>query len=441
MLVIDAMHCILEGVVHYHCRHVLRLDASATRISADGFKFAFDWPWTLYDPETVSKDLKILEQQVVSVVKVQKALSLAISGDKALTLEQLWTRLDNQGTLGSLQFVAHTLGLPMTLDNLGSKVSMIHVRARCASKKPGLVRAPTGLLDTKSHYIALLVDWRLLQPHSSTAFIIPTGTPETLSYIQQVIRYATTASWLNSVPKNCGEANAGSIKADEWRILSMVYLPIALITLWGDDNGRAPPSDSFLMKALDHTMALFQATIIACKYTMTSSRTEAFQKYYNQWVGGLHTLFPHTHEGTARPNVHAGQHIYNFLLLFGPVISWWCFPFERLIGAIQKINTNDHIGGPMEATIVRTLVQTANLRRWLHRPDCPEAIRQLTLLFDKCFIPVNAPKSSNEFIQRKGTTQAYAKHNGVNFSPYITHKGNANIIYRPTAPVTVIQEA
>ncbi|KAE9385262.1 hypothetical protein BT96DRAFT_1007225 [Gymnopus androsaceus JB14] len=363
MLVIDAMHCILEGVVHYHCHHVLRLDTSATRISADGFKFVFNWSWTPYDPKTVSKDLKILEQQVVSVVKVQKALSLAISGDKALTLEQLWTRLDNQGTLGSLQFVAHTLGLPMTL----------------------------------------------------------------------VIRYATTASWLNSVPKNYGEANAGSTKADEWRILSTVYLPIALITLWGDDIGHAPPSDSFLMKALDHTMAFFQATIIACKYTMTSSRTEAFQKYYNQQVGGLHTLFPHTREGTARPNVHAGQHIYNFLLLFGPVISWWCFPFEHLIGAIQKINTNDHIGGPMEATIVRTLVQTANLRHWLHRPDCPKAIRQLTLLFDKCFIPVNAPKSSNEFIQRKGTTRAYTKHDGVNFSPYITHKGNANIIYRPTA--------
>ncbi|KAE9389832.1 hypothetical protein BT96DRAFT_1066689 [Gymnopus androsaceus JB14] len=243
MLVINAMHCILEGVVHYHCCH------------------------------TVSKDLKIPEQQVVSVVKVQKALSLAISGDKALTLEQLWTRLDNQGTLGSLQFVAHTLGLPMTLDSLSSKVSMIHVQRACrASKKPGLVRAPTGLPTTKSHYIALLVDWRLLQPHSSTAFIIPTGTPEPLSHIQQVIRYATTASWLNSVPKNYGEANAGSIKADKWRILSTVYLPIALITLWGDDDGRAPPSDSFLMKALDHTMALFQATIIACKYTMTSSR-------------------------------------------------------------------------------------------------------------------------------------------------------------------------
>jgi len=160
MLVIDAMHCILEGVVHYHCRHVLRLDASATQISADGFKYAFDWPWTLYDNETVPEGLKIPEKQVLSVIKVQKALSLAISGDKALTLEQLWSRLENQGTLASLKFVAHTLELPTTLHNLSAKVSMMHVQRACrTSKKPESIRAPTGVALTKSHFIALLLDW------------------------------------------------------------------------------------------------------------------------------------------------------------------------------------------------------------------------------------------------------------------------------------------
>ncbi|KAE9396172.1 hypothetical protein BT96DRAFT_825122, partial [Gymnopus androsaceus JB14] len=44
-------------------------------------------------------------------------------------------------------------------------------------------------------------------------------------------------------------------------------------------------------------------------------------------------------------NIHMANHIYNFLKLFGPVISWWCFPFEHLIGVLQKVNTNDHIGG------------------------------------------------------------------------------------------------
>ncbi|KAE9402152.1 hypothetical protein BT96DRAFT_779023, partial [Gymnopus androsaceus JB14] len=107
-----------------------------------------------------------------------------------------------------------------------------------------------------------------------------------------------------------------------------------------------------------------------------------------------------------------------------------------LIGALQKINTNDFVGGPMELTIVKTLVQTANLRRWLHRPDCPEAVQQLKVLFDKCFVLVNAPCTTGEFTERKGAFRAYAKHNGVNFSPHTMHKGNANIIYRLTSSGT-----
>lgn len=158
-------------------------------------------------------------------------------------------------------------------------------------------------------------------------FIIPTGTPETLSFIQLVIWYCTTVSWLNSVPKDYRESNVGTIKAGKWHTVSTVFLPIALIILWGDNDGCAPPSDFSLLKALDHTIALFQATIIACKYSVTSAHAEAYQKYYNQWVGDLHTLFPHTHKGTAWPNIHASQHIHNFLLLFGPIILQCCYRY------------------------------------------------------------------------------------------------------------------
>ncbi|KIK52019.1 hypothetical protein GYMLUDRAFT_180723 [Collybiopsis luxurians FD-317 M1] len=139
------------------------------------------------------------------------------------------------------------------------------------------------------------------------------------------------------------------------------------------------------------------------------------------------------HQGIPRPNIHAAGHVYDFLLLFGPVISWWCFPFEQLIRALQKINTNDHIGGEMESTIVRTVAQTANLRHWLRHQDCPKAICQLKVLFDKCFVPANAPSTCDNFIEQKGPQRAYVKHNSVNLSPCDTHAGNANIIYCPSA--------
>lgn len=87
----------------------------------------------------------------------------------------------------------------------------------------------------------------------------------------------------------------------------------------------------------------------------------------------------------------------------------------------------------MESTMIKSLARTANLRRWLCRSDCPEAIRQVKRLFDKSFVPANAVSETKEFMEMRGSHRAYAKYDGVNFSGFKTHKGNASIIYRPTA--------
>jgi hypothetical protein len=177
----------------------------------------------------------------------------------------------------------------------------------------------------------------------------PKGLPkivdaETIRYIQRVIKETVTPSWINSVPLNYGQNSAGTIKADEWRILSTIYLPIALVTLWGD-NHRADEKASYMRRALDHTMALFQAVTVVCRYTMNPHRARTYRNLMKQWVDDLYEVHPHVTKHQRRPNVHASLHIYDFLLSFGPVINWWCFPFERLIGTLQKINTNEKIGG------------------------------------------------------------------------------------------------
>ncbi|KAF9017481.1 hypothetical protein BDZ89DRAFT_961096, partial [Hymenopellis radicata] len=159
------------------------------------------------------------------------------------------------------------------------------------------------------------------------------------------IRETTTPAWIHSVPHNYGDASAGTIKADEWRLLSTLYLPIALVTLWGDHNGRGPTKDSKLLSVLNHAMALFQAVSIICRITIDRERAEAFRDLLKEWVDGLHTVHPHTKSHHPRPNIHIAFHIFDFLLFFGPVHSWWTFPFERLIGTLQKINTNNHPGG------------------------------------------------------------------------------------------------
>lgn len=148
------------------------------------------------------------------------------------------------------------------------------------------------------------------------------------------------------MPRNFGQAAAGTIKADEWHSLATLYLPIALATLWGDINGQKPASDDEHLAVLDNAMALFQAVVIAMRYTITLKLASDYQMYIQQWVGELGQLFPYINaQKKTRTNLHVVQHIYDFLLLFGPVISWWEFPFERLIGILQKVTTNGQSGG------------------------------------------------------------------------------------------------
>jgi hypothetical protein len=173
------------------------------------------------------------------------------------------------------------------------------------------------------------------------------GTPEVLQRIREVIRDTATPSWLDSVPHNFGDAAAGNIKANEWRSLATIYLPVALVSMWGEGS-QHPTRDiaTELRSVLDHTMSLFSAVRLACMRTMTIRRLDAYRTQIAKYIRDLKTVHP---DCSPRPNHHMAQHIYDFLILFGPVRSWWCFPFERLIGIIQRLPTNHKFGGSFQS--------------------------------------------------------------------------------------------
>ena len=145
-------------------------------------------------------------------------------------------------------------------------------------------------------------------------------------------------SWLSSVPHNFGDAAAGTLKADEWRTMTTVYLPVALISLWA--KGSTQPTQVSqsatvrLKRILDHTMDLVSAVSLACMRTTTETWMNAYQLHLASWVSNLKILHPGAEH---QVNNHMAFHIYDFLHLFGPVRSWWCFPFERLIGKLQRL--------------------------------------------------------------------------------------------------------
>jgi hypothetical protein len=160
--------------------------------------------------------------------------------------------------------------------------------------------------------------------------------------IKDVIRDTTTPSWLESVPNNYGDAAAGTIKADEWRNLSTIFIPLALISMWGEGTSHPSPQDAVTFRQiLDHTMLAVSAISLACMRTMTHTRATAYINTMAQYLKDLIIIHPQT---SYRPNHHMSMHLPHFLRLFGPVRSWWCFPFERLIGQIQRLLSNHKIG-------------------------------------------------------------------------------------------------
>ncbi|KIK14362.1 hypothetical protein PISMIDRAFT_78569, partial [Pisolithus microcarpus 441] len=174
--------------------------------------------------------------------------------------------------------------------------------------------------------------------------------------IRSVIRDTIVPSWLRPVPKNFGDASAGTIKADEWRWLVTVYIPIALISLWASSETR-------LKSILDHTMYL---------------RASAYRQNIADYVKNLKCIHP---TFNLRPNHHAAFHVYDYLLLFGPVHSWWTFPYECLIGILQRLPSN-HKSGELEMTMFQSFLKGAKLRGWMSRSDCPPVICECKVLLD-----------------------------------------------------------
>ncbi len=177
-------------------------------------------------------------------------------------------------------------------------------------------------------------------PWSETAHKL--GTMNVINHIQDVISNMATPSWLRSVPYNFGLSAAGTLKADEWQTMATVYLPVALVSLWGE--GTTHPTDNIASTAcgvLDHTMALVCAISLACMRTMTKSRMDAYRKYILAWMTDLTIIHPKTAHSV---NGHMAIHIYAFLQFFGPVCSSWCFPFERVIGQLQRLPSNHKFG-------------------------------------------------------------------------------------------------
>lgn len=146
-----------------------------------------------------------------------------------------------------------------------------------------------------------------------------------------------TPSWLTSVPTNLGETTHGKLKADQWRTFGTTYLPVLLIRLWGQLEDGDDMRSQQCKKLLEVTLSLISAVVIASSRTTSQEKADLYLHHMQNYIKGLRELFP---EYRFLPKQHNALHLGEYLKLYGPVHSWWTFPFERLIGMLQRIPNN-----------------------------------------------------------------------------------------------------
>ncbi|KAF5359925.1 hypothetical protein D9758_013986 [Tetrapyrgos nigripes] len=242
------------------------------------------------------------------------------------------------------------LGKILKRDNTWNALAYVCVDLNCF---------PSGLAKVdKSHLIAQLLLWRSKQPTEELQW---TGVDykEVLQRLQQAISEVTTPTWVTKpqAPPNVGRKKAGTLKADHWRTIFVIHLPLALLSLWGVGSPLAVEGSKEMASVLETSLWLSCALITMTKDTLTSERRESFRNAYLQHVLGLRTNFPRFF----KPTHH----------LAFRMISWKNL---ALYGT-----------GQFEKTILHAFNNGASVRQWLLRPDCPPLLKYCLDLLDKAY--------------------------------------------------------
>jgi hypothetical protein len=295
------------------------------------------------------------------------------------------------------------------------------------------------------------------------------GTVELVARLQDTVKRTTLPRSVRRLPPDICEKKAGTLKIMEGLTLARIHLPLALIRHWSTEM---PDPADFISPlshaALGNTMSLVQAIHLAFKNTTLAERIKRGQQHYTDYLTSLQSE-PINCYGRKMVSVHhIGYHVFDFMTLFGPVPNWWCLPFEKVIGDLQKM-TQNHIPGKLmtlstaifvlistvpgqwEAGVHKKFLAAGKFVRWFTNTCSPgvrffrERIYNRFLrsmwsqgdpdLEDGEDLPPRSPaeKTPDELRhlvpQPKVNVRANLRINGSLFSRESTHTGNSQIIF------------
>ncbi|POW11058.1 hypothetical protein PSTT_05571 [Puccinia striiformis] len=187
-----------------------------------------------------------------------------------------------------------------------------------------------------------------------------------LAYVNQQLTHILLPTYISRVIPILGQASYVKLKADEWRNLFTIQLPLCLIPLWNSQ-------DAYRRSLLKNFCHLVSMVNVALKRTMTSGRIAAYRLHNCAYLESALKLFP---DCPLAPNHHMSLHIAECLERFGPVRAWWSFPFKRFMGQVVKSCHNNRIG-QLETTFLTTFTRASALSALLEEKDLPHSLSSL----------------------------------------------------------------
>lgn len=167
-------------------------------------------------------------------------------------------------------------------------------------------------------------------------------TKNALHLLQETISKAIGPSWQAALPPNFGSPEHGKLKADQARSVAEFALPVALVKF--HVKNLAMPAGlgnkSGTSQLVDLTMDMVTALYWGTSRRTSPYHSEQYRAHMEAYVQLLAELYPEK----IVPNHHFALHIDELLLRFGPMHGWWAYPFERMIGVYQGLNTNGKLG-------------------------------------------------------------------------------------------------
>ena len=167
--------------------------------------------------------------------------------------------------------------------------------------------------------------------------------PKELTRLQKFLTQVKRPSWHTPIPQNLGEASHGKLKADQWRSAIEFDVTAAIAHVWSHDRPRFEDEERVQQRKMLVEATILLATAIQWATSYRTSKMHA-ARYMHCMVAYLNILKKLYPTISWRPNHHAALHIGPHLLRFGPMHGWWMFVYERVIGLLQKTNTNHKIG-------------------------------------------------------------------------------------------------